>query len=101
MQFPSWVLKTRGAKQQASARLRYMLYSLALEVSPRPSLHGLAEKTRIAEHSTLSLALKKGALSQKIAESFEDHFGSAVVTAEQLTNPMSIAVPNAKQATCK
>lgn len=90
MQFPPWVLKTRGVRHQKTARLRFMLYSLALQVSPRPSLHAIRAKTGLADNSTLSLYIGKGAMSPPMAESFEKFFGSAVVKAEWLVDPMTV-----------
>lgn len=91
MKFPTWVTKTRGKKAQASARLRYLIYRLAIEFTDTATVRALCETTGIAKHSTVSLYLSQGAFSQGMAERFEEHFGSDIITAAQLTAPLEIA----------
>ena len=90
MQFPQWVLKTRGKKNQASARLRYILVALALQLNQRASLRGVS-KFAGCDHSTLSYYVKQGAFSENMALQLEKKFGADVVRHEWLTDPLSIA----------
>lgn len=90
MKFPKWVLRIRSKRQQASARLRYMLYRIALEVSDTPTIRSMCVQTGVANHSTVSLYISQGAFSNALAARFEEIFGPDIITADALTDPMSI-----------
>ena len=96
MMFPLWVQKARSKKAQATARLKYILYRLAIEQAGTPTIRGLCEGIDFANHATVSLYVKKGAFSHRMAEAFEEHFGSDAVTAAQLTDPLSIPADTAR-----
>ena len=90
MTFPGWVQKARSKKAQASARLRYIMYKLAIEHTPTGSIRGLCETCKLGSHTTVSLYISQGAFSQHLAERFEERFGSAIITAAQLVAPLDI-----------
>lgn len=96
MQFPKWVLDA-SKKTQASARLRYLVYRLALEVSPKPTVRALCAHVEI-DHSTVTTYITRGAFSATLAMQFQKKFGRALADAAWLTDPLSIvATPPAKK----
>lgn len=91
MSFPTWVQKkNRNAKMQASARLRYMLYRLAIDYTDKPTIRALCIASGAGKHSTVSLYVAQGAFSQALAERFEKFFGAEHITAAALMDPLSV-----------
>lgn len=88
MKFPLRVLRT-AKKHQASARLRYLIYRLALEQCPRPSVRALCEEAGI-DHSTVTTYITRGSFSSKLALEFQERFGRELAAAEWLTSPLKI-----------
>ncbi len=89
MKFPLWVTKTRGQQKQASARLRYILTSVAVKLGPRASIRAFAEAVG-CDHSTLAYYVKQGFFSADMAHQVENALGSDIIRADWLTNPLSI-----------
>lgn len=90
MVFPKWVSKARSKKAQATARLRYIIYRLAIEHGDSASIRAMCDATGVCKHSVVSLYVSQGAFSRHMAERFEAHFGSDVVKADQLVSPLDI-----------
>lgn len=88
MKFPLWVLRT-AKKNQASARLRYLVYRLALDNCPRPSVRAVCELAGI-DHSTVTTYITRGSFSSKLALEFQERFGRDLAAAEWLTSPLNI-----------
>ena len=91
MKFPQWVIRTRGKKYQASARLRYIIMNVAVQLNHRASLHAVAEFVK-CDHSTLAYYVKQGHFSPTMAQQMEAKLGSDIIRAEWLTDPLSIPV---------
>lgn len=92
IKFPDWVIKTKGKQAQASARLRYISVYLCLQVTGKVSYREFHAITGICTHTAIWKYVRDGAFSQSMADKFEAYFGKKVVTAEMLTNPLSIQV---------
>lgn len=92
MKFPEWVLKA-SKKNQASARLRYLVYRIALEASPKPTVRALCENIDI-DHSTVTTYITRGAFSPNLARLFEKKFGRDIADAMWLTDPLCIVPTN-------
>ncbi len=90
MKFPEWVLKA-PKRLQASARLRYLVYRLAIEITPKASVRALCEQTAI-DHSTVTLYIKRGQFSPSLAHAWQKQFGRTLVRAEWLIEPLDIPV---------
>lgn len=88
MKFPQHVLRA-SKKTQASARLKYLVYRMALELSPRPSIRALCEIIGV-EHSTVATYITRGAFSYPLAAKMQEKFGRDLAAAEWLTSPLSI-----------
>lgn len=95
MVFPAWVNKARSNKAKASARLRYIIIRLAIEHSASASVRAMCDSAGLCRHSVVALYISKGAFSQRLAEKFEQHFGSDIITAAALMDPLSIETPAA------
>lgn len=91
MSFPTWVQKkNRNSKQQASARLKYMLYRLSIEFAEKPTIRALCDASGAAKHSTVSIYITKGSFSELCAQRFEEFFGAGNITAAALMDPLSV-----------
>jgi len=88
MKFPKWVLKA-PKKLQASARLRYLCYRLAIEVTPKASVRALCEQTSI-DHSTVATYIRRGEFSNALAAKWEEQFGPHLAQASWFTDPLNI-----------
>lgn len=86
--FPHWVDKGSKAKR-ASNRLRFICYSLSLQVADKPSMSGLA-KVSGYDHSTIACYIKRGHCSQEFAAKLEAYFSDQVILADWLLNPLEI-----------
>lgn len=95
--FPKWVLKT-PKKQQATQRLTYILYRIALEHTPTPSLRSLCETSKVASNTTVSIYIERGFFSPTLAARFEKAFK---IPASWLTDPMSMPALSAPLYTGK
>lgn len=93
MIFPDWTLKQNKKKlkkaEQASARLRFLMNTLANLNDPSATFFSLA-KTIGINHTTISAYIMRGAFSQPCADRFEAHFGPEVCKAIWLTAPLDI-----------
>lgn len=89
MRFPGWVEHEKTPQKRASARLRYILGHLALQISPRASLIALGEHVGV-DNSTLSCHMRDGACTPRSAMLIVAKLGDSFVTAQQLCDPLSI-----------
>lgn len=91
--FPDWVgMPKRQSKQQlATKRLRYLLCNAALHRNGRANIASFAHTIGM-ETTTIHFYVKKGGLSQAAADKAESIFGSELIRAEWLTDPLSIEV---------
>lgn len=81
--FPPIIEAIPSPTARASARLRHMLETLAMQVTARRSMRALAEHVGL-DHSTLSYYIRVGRVSQDGATLISEKVGAHVVTAKQL-----------------
>ena len=90
MDIPSWVEKgKRTDRQRASARLKYVMMTMASRHTPRHSIRGLAELVGM-NHSTLSIYIRRGECSAAAAQRIVEKLNDSGLTTTMLTDPMSI-----------
>lgn len=91
MRFPDWVDDpAQTDEQRASARLSYMMVTIATERTGRGTLRSFAKLVEI-DHSTLSYSLKRGSCSPAVATQIEDRLGREVAPNENFRKPLEIA----------
>ena len=91
MDIPNWVDKGKRSKtEKATARLKYIIMTLASRHSPRSSMRGLAELVGM-NHSTLAIYVRRGACSELAARRIVEKLKDDTLTTTMLTDPMSVA----------
>ena len=87
MQFPVWT-RRRGMtkKEQASARLAYLINRLCAEHSRKNSLKAVADAVGVT-YSVILIYIGRGKFSQVLAEKFQKTFA---IEPAWLTDPLSI-----------
>ncbi|MCB1865150.1 MAG: hypothetical protein KDG50_06940 [Chromatiales bacterium] len=95
MKFPPWVDDPKeGDEKRAKARLTYIMNRTAVEILPAPSIRALS-RTCGLDHSTLFWNLRRGRLSEAVAQKIVDACGTSAdgkvrFTIEDLLNPLAI-----------
>ena len=89
MIFPAFIDNNKTVKQRATARLRYVLATLAVRASGRHSMRGLAQFLEL-DHSTLSTYVRRGGCSKPTASLILKKIPDCPVTVEQLMWPLTI-----------
>ena len=92
VRFPHWVDDVSTDQERASARLRYLVNRAAIEATGKQSVRALAEKIEM-DHSSISNAIRRGYMSEGMAQAIEQSVGRAVLKANYLINPLKIKVP--------
>lgn len=91
MTIPHWVDKGKRSKsEKATARLKYLMSTLAARHTSRSSMRGLADMIDMS-HSTLSLYIRRGAFTDSAAKHIVESLKDGELTAEMLMDPMSIS----------
>lgn len=90
MKFPDWAEDPNlSDKERASARLKYLMLSIATEKTGKGSLRAFARLTGI-DHSTLAYSIKRGSCTPGVATRIEDVLGRDCIRNEHLRNPLEI-----------
>lgn len=90
MDIPNWVDKGKRSKgERATARLKYIISTLAARHSPRCSMRGLADMVGL-NHSTIAIYVRRGAFSSLAAERIVEKLNDPTLTTAMLIDPMSI-----------
>lgn len=89
MEFPHWIDNHRKKATKAPLRLKYMLSRLVRDRYPAGNVKNLADEMG-CNQSTIYNAIKRGYFTPQLAERIEKVFGSKVLPAEWLTNPLAI-----------
>lgn len=89
MRFPEWVDSPEDERKRASNRLRYIMLSLATEMTGRGSLRAFAKLVGI-DHSTLAYSIRRGSCTAAVAIKIEEALGRERIQNEYLRKPMEI-----------
>lgn len=89
--FPNWVTapKRQSKQQLAVKRLRYLCLRATIEDAPGGNIASFSEAIGM-ERTTIHLYVKLGKFSAPAAQRAEDHFGTDLISAEWLIDPLSI-----------
>lgn len=89
MQFPQWVDEQQNDQAKATARLRYMMATIAAKRTGRGTLRQFAKLVGI-DHSTLAYSVKRGSCTPAVATKIEDTLGREVAPNENFRKPLEI-----------
>ena len=89
VRFPPWVDTQPNDDERASARLRYLVNRAALEAPGKQSVRALAEKIEM-DHSSISNAIRRGYMSEGMAQAIVQSVGLSMLKADYLINPLKI-----------
>lgn len=91
MTIPHWVEHgKRSKREKATARLKYLMSTLAARHTSRSSMRGLADMVGMS-HSTLSLYIRRGAFTESAAKCIVEVLKDGELTPQMLVDPMSIS----------
>lgn len=90
MHFPVWIDAARHSRlKRAQLRLKFILNMAALIKYGRTSIHDIARDIG-CDHSSIFNAIRRGYFTCPMAERLEQHFGTDLVRAEWLVDPLAI-----------
>lgn len=89
VRFPQWVEANKKDDERASARLQYLISLAAVEATGRQSVRALCEQIQM-DHSSMSLAIRRGYFTEKMANAVANAVTSKSIRAEYLIAPLKI-----------
>lgn len=94
MQIPDHILRGKRSKaDKASAVLKYIILTLAVQHTSRASVRSLAKLLEM-DHSTVSIYIRRGAFPEATAERIVSKLKHPQLKAEHLAKPLSmLSVP--------
>lgn len=89
MYFPRWVETKKTEEERASARLKFIILTLALHNGSRPTLRSFGEAIKI-NHTLLWKFIDAGSFSRATSAKIIKATGTKLVTVEDLVYPLEI-----------
>ena len=89
VRFPQWVEDHKKDHERASARLQYLVSLAAVEATGRQSVRALCEQIQM-DHSSVSLAIRRGYFTEKMATAVANAVSSKTIRPEYLVAPLKI-----------